>query len=658
MSDARISAPMLRQKSITPVAGDRAGRVWVQIELQEEVMNNLRVLVEDDRLLTGEKYLAPIPEVETGETDQRYITLESAGRDEIVVAEHEAVDPVSSEQAEWRMLSAMLGRGLTQAYAVKFGAADPQLVLRAEDRKAVETAKARIGLAKAVLTIDVQGAYRGSQLYRVDNSLEQYLIVQLPKGAQLWTVHVAGEPVKPAADASAGTVRIPLVKTAPGDADYAVVLKYGGQLGRLAAIDHVDFPLMRTVNIHVELSQVELYAPPSFDWFDFGGTMRLVPSEGDLTAGLLEYNTKQIGLAIQSLRSEDSYAKARAANNLKALQLDSARLKQSAAGYAGNTELAKQLQSNSAIQLDLGNEINAPADQVLLNEDNDNRSRLGDLYRSQAGSRANDVVSQSGENFQYQPAQPPAKQPGEAPAGQTLNRQWFAKNKLENPQSGFLQGFKTESAPNSRTPQSGPQDAAPAQAPLQPAAPSVSAKQAEEVREMDQKGQKDQQYGSESSGKKAQRQLQRYAERLEQQQALPQSNVETHSFALPQSADDLSGGGRAAPFPQFTSTLDIPLAGSGAAGLPAQQAAQQAAQSLTPTALASLDVDLHPQGKKYLFTTPRGDVEVTARAMSDALLGRLIRVAGLVVVLLVLMAVTRRLWSNRLAIDKPISHTH
>ena len=140
MSDARIGAPMLRQKTITPVEGDPAGRVRVRLELQEEVMNNLRVLVEDDRLLTGAKYLAPIPQVETGETDERYVTLESAGRDEVVVAEHFAVDPVSPEQTEWRMLSALLGRGLTQAYTASPSAADPRLVLRAQDRAAVETA--------------------------------------------------------------------------------------------------------------------------------------------------------------------------------------------------------------------------------------------------------------------------------------------------------------------------------------------------------------------------------------------------------------------------------------------------------------------------------------------------------------------------------------
>ncbi len=400
---ARISAPLLRQKTVEPVAGGAAPSVRVRIELQEEVMGSLRVLVENDRLLSSEKYAAPAPLVETGQTDHRYITLESAGRDEIVVDAREGVDPIGQEQAEWRMLAALLGRGPTQAYLVRPDAPQPQLTLHAQDRATVETASARIGLAKATLVVDANGAYRGEQLYRVDNSLEQFLEIQLPAGARLWTAHVAGEPVKPAAgkpaETGGGTVRIPLIKTARGDADYPVLLKYGGQLGRLGAVDHVAFPLIHTVNIHVELSQVELYVPETFDWFNFGGTMRQVHSEGDLTAGRLAYNTKQIGLATQALIGEDPYARTRAAQNLKGLQAESESLKQSAEEYRGNTDVQQQLQANTSIQAGRDYGGNANIDPSETVEGLANRERFNELYKSQDNTRANDVVNSSGTNF-------------------------------------------------------------------------------------------------------------------------------------------------------------------------------------------------------------------------------------------------------------------
>ena len=92
------------------------------------------------------------------------------------------------------------------------------------------------------------------------------------------------------------------------------------------------------------------------------------------------------------------------------------------------------------------------------------------------------------------------------------------------------------------------------------------------------------------------------------------------------------------------------------AGLQANQnAAQSPSGKLQPsnsggdktarTALASLDVELHPRGLKYLFTTPRGDAAITAQAVSDSLEGRLFRLAALAgggFVLLVLVAGVRR----------------
>lgn len=63
------------------------------------------------------------------------------------------------------------------------------------------------------------------------------------------------------------------------------------------------------------------------------------------------------------------------------------------------------------------------------------------------------------------------------------------------------------------------------------------------------------------------------------------------------------------------------------------------------THFASLDVDLPQRGREYLFTTPRGDIEITARAVSEPLLGRLIRLlilAAGVVILIVLLRVLPR----------------
>jgi hypothetical protein len=59
------------------------------------------------------------------------------------------------------------------------------------------------------------------------------------------------------------------------------------------------------------------------------------------------------------------------------------------------------------------------------------------------------------------------------------------------------------------------------------------------------------------------------------------------------------------------------------------------------THLASLDVDLPLRGREYLFTTTRGDIDITARAVSEPLLGRLTRLLAVAVGFVVLLVVLR-----------------
>jgi hypothetical protein len=76
-----------------------------------------------------------------------------------------------------------------------------------------------------------------------------------------------------------------------------------------------------------------------------------------------------------------------------------------------------------------------------------------------------------------------------------------------------------------------------------------------------------------------------------------------------------------------------------------QQTAPPSDVHAVETHLASLDVDLPLRGREYLFTTPRGDIDITARAVSEPLLGRLYRLLVIAigfVVLLVLLRVLPR----------------
>jgi hypothetical protein len=235
MKNAKIHVPALREKSNEPLEKGKQSPRLVKIELQDEKVDQLRVLVENDRQLETGTQEAPIPKVNDVRVSRRYVTLESFGRDEILVENDKlaAMEKLIQGQKEWDRLKGLLGREVTYAYLVAPDAADPKLVYKSNVRLAVQTAGARIGLVQTNLVIDDNGAYRAEQVFNLFNSTEQFLEIELPPGAELWTAQVAGEPVKPVRDAGNDPrkVFLPLVKTAAGDLDYQVVLRYGGKTG-------------------------------------------------------------------------------------------------------------------------------------------------------------------------------------------------------------------------------------------------------------------------------------------------------------------------------------------------------------------------------------------------------------------------------------------
>jgi heme A synthase len=58
--------------------------------------------------------------------------------------------------------------------------------------------------------------------------------------------------------------------------------------------------------------------------------------------------------------------------------------------------------------------------------------------------------------------------------------------------------------------------------------------------------------------------------------------------------------------------------------------------------LASLDFRLPERGRVYSFTTPRGQIEITARPVAHTLVGRLMGLAALAAVVLIVWAASRR----------------
>ena len=429
MADARIRVPLLRQKTVAPA--EREDWVAVTLELQDEVMHDLRVLVESDRLLQETVQVVRLPIVRTGRTDRRYLSYESAGRDEVVVTERIELDPLSRQQKEYATVAGLLRGGTTDCFVASPEAANPRLGFETKRRQTVRTAGASIGLARTVLFLDGSGAYRAQQVYKVDNQTEQFLGLRLPEGAALWTARVAGGFVKPVvAEGGDGTeVRIPLVKTAAGDLDFTVEITYGGRLAGLGGIGRVGMPLIRTINIDVELSQVEVQLPRTHRWFSFEGTMQPVADEGAFEAGLLNYQTKLAERLISTAKIGSMFEQARAASNLKSVQksINKAQVYYQDA-YQGKA-LAVEMANAAKVMSDVDKQLKQVVVVAEDTGDDDNRFKFNEAYGGQDYSFTRNVVLDGKGNWD----ETAVRTDGQLTVSGNLSGEWLRANDLTNP---------------------------------------------------------------------------------------------------------------------------------------------------------------------------------------------------------------------------------
>ena len=395
---------------------DNPDVVRVTLTLQDDVIDSYRVVIENDRQLSDARQDVPIPRVITGITEQRYATLQNAGRDEIEVLPSQDFQTLNRQLQQFARLKQKLSGGeLTMAYVTTGGNNWPLLQFETKRRAVFDTVAASIEFAKTTMVVDTSGAYRALQNFQVNNRSEQYLEIELPAGARLLTVVVEGQPVKPVAWPAANNqqqLRIPLVKTSLGDLDYSVQLKYAGRLGDLSSFEEVEFPVIESLNINVQLSQLHLRLPETYRWMNFSGTMTRVDSRGELEASFMSYKSRQIQQLAKQIQSQSSsfglYSKLRAFENLSKLEADMKKYESEWDSQAGSRQQSAQqlkslIQGNNDAILRAQQEYNldlVESAEVMV----DNRANLNQLLEDQSARFArNSVIRDSrrggGQNF-------------------------------------------------------------------------------------------------------------------------------------------------------------------------------------------------------------------------------------------------------------------
>ncbi|MBN2293733.1 MAG: DUF1559 domain-containing protein [Pirellulales bacterium] len=164
------------------------------------------------------------------ERSRSHIILENETADEIAVTKTTGTTPISIAAVP-KVLTDTTRRHAVAAYRIADNAAN--LVWQRRVREQETGLTASINLADLTTVIHADGSYCSRASYNIRNFTLQFLELELPADSRIWSVHVSGQPVRPAKISRQGRTitLLPLEKTSAGDFSSKVVVIYSGHLG-------------------------------------------------------------------------------------------------------------------------------------------------------------------------------------------------------------------------------------------------------------------------------------------------------------------------------------------------------------------------------------------------------------------------------------------
>ena len=446
LKDSRIQGLYVRQIEKTVVdSNDPYSPIRVTLHLEDEILGEYSVLVENDRQ-PGDSNRVPVPVVENAEVLQQYISLESSGDVvEEVVDSMSNVVALNRQQAQWEQLTTVIGERVLKAFVVQGDVEQAVLEFKTQSRDIVDKDEAKIRMATTSLVIDYAGTYRGKIEFLVDNQKEQFLDIQIPRLARLWSVLVAGEPVKPVDTGVEEKIRLPLVKTNAGDLSYRVVVHYAGRVTALSQYGSLNtLPFIRTTNIHAEKLFLKLYLPKRHNWYGFGGGAEPLNQQSNSGWGMFNVrdvkrdasgelksrqaivvNEEVSGKLKRATKSGNDYEKIRLYNSLQTRTDLNMYSDQSDINQGNEKDLAEL--GEQVLDLVEDSTTDQQANELML----DNRARLQKDFEQQSNGFSRNAVNQLESNFDV----PTVNSTTKPSSKKEADGRWFKSNSLLAPQS-------------------------------------------------------------------------------------------------------------------------------------------------------------------------------------------------------------------------------
>jgi len=204
--------------------------------------------------------------------EKGFIGVELKGNAEVRVSERKGIDLVDASELPASLINMSLKPLI---FGFKYSHHPYFLALDVQKHKELPVVGTVIDSASGVTLFTEDGKLVHRIIYKIRNTWKQFLEVELPEDAQLWSIFVANEPIRPSRN-DKGRILIPLNRSRQGTTDliaFDVEIIYYQKANRFRWTG--DYKMTKFPAVDVITSQMlwSVYLPVGYTYPYFGGTV-------------------------------------------------------------------------------------------------------------------------------------------------------------------------------------------------------------------------------------------------------------------------------------------------------------------------------------------------------------------------------------------------
>lgn len=267
---------------------DDEGRVPVRVDFTQEMEGRFPIELVVERLLVEGKSAVDVPliQVPGAEVAQGRVAVEALAAVEVQPGETAHLTPLDPRELP-RQLVLRTTNPILHAWKYVRSESPARLGLEVTRHRLIEVEEAAIDRADLETLVTSDGLAVTTARFRVRNSRRQFLEVELPEGARVWSALVDGNPEKPAVEEGEDgrtTVLLRLIHSTDG---FPVELIYETRVAEIRGLGSLDLALPRP-DILVTTTRWNLWLPDGVRYREPASDLEVVAAAQTVGAGELE----------------------------------------------------------------------------------------------------------------------------------------------------------------------------------------------------------------------------------------------------------------------------------------------------------------------------------------------------------------------------------